>query len=306
MDSIEPRQKNKPLAVFLTLLVILSSSILVYESVGYSTGGKNRPAVISISSDDGFASVYRIAFPIFKERGIPATVFVIATEIGFPGHFNLSQLTEMQDNGWEIGSHAMHHVKLTTLNETALSKEVVESKQLLMSHGFNVSSFAYPFSDINENVVKVVSNNYVVARLTAGPNDYIGYYPEIVKKEEFVVKAMSAVTDFQTIRRNIDTAIERHEWINFYFHGVEKDAKIDENLSWTLADMADYIKEKVDMGLLRTMTFIGAFEYFKNLVHFYGPFQTLSNINLLESVANPYSREAEFLPSPNRFSGVTS
>lgn len=101
----------------------------------------------------------------------------------------------------------MHHVRLTTLNETALSNEVVESKRLLMPHGSNVSSFAYPFSDMNENVVKVMSSNYVAARLTAGPNDYIGYYLEIVKKQEFIVEAMSADTDFQTILRNIDTAV---------------------------------------------------------------------------------------------------
>jgi len=71
---------------------------------------------------------------------------------------------------------------------------------------------------------------------------------------------MSLGGDFQTICRHVDTTTNRHERINFYFHGVEKAAKIDDNLSWTLNDLADYAKCKVDVGILKTMTFIGDFE----------------------------------------------
>jgi hypothetical protein len=76
----------------------------------------------------------------------------------------------------------MHHIKMTTLNETAMRSEVSDSRLLMTSYGLNVSSFAYPFSGANDSVVRAVSKEYMAARLTGDLDDYIGYYPELSRK----------------------------------------------------------------------------------------------------------------------------
>jgi hypothetical protein len=62
----------------------------------------------------------------------------------------------------------MHHVMMTTLNDRAMRGEVSDSRLLMTSYGLDVSSFAYPFSEANDSVVRAVSKEYMAARLTGG------------------------------------------------------------------------------------------------------------------------------------------
>jgi hypothetical protein len=88
---------------------------------------------------------------------------------------------------------------MTTLDERAMRGEVSDSRLLTTSYGLNASSFACPFSEANDNVVRAVSKDYTVARLTRDFDDLVGYYPEPVKKEKITVKTNSLDGDFQTI-----------------------------------------------------------------------------------------------------------
>lgn len=62
----------------------------------------------------------------------------------------------------------MHHVKMTTLNETAMRTEVGDSRLLMTSYGLKASSFAYPFSEANNSVVRMASKEYIAVGLTGG------------------------------------------------------------------------------------------------------------------------------------------
>jgi len=76
----------------------------------------------------------------------------------------------------------MHHVKMTTLNETAMRGEVSDSRLLMTSYGLKIRSFAYPSSETNDSVVRAVSKEYMTARLTGNLDDNIGYYLELSRK----------------------------------------------------------------------------------------------------------------------------
>ena len=50
-----------------------------------------------------------------------------------------------QDNfHWEIGSHTVNHINLTTLSDEAMDYELGQSKADLVNHGLNIKSFDHP------------------------------------------------------------------------------------------------------------------------------------------------------------------
>jgi len=258
-----PANKRSMLVGLILALVVL---LAIVSSGFFPNSGdddSDRIAVISLSSDDGSVNDYLRVFPILSKYNITMTVFVITNKIGTPNHLNLSQLSEMQSSGWEIGSHSMSHRALVSLNSTDLLEEVNGSKTYLECHGFHVETFAYPHGDTNSTVSELVKDNYVIARAITPQGNYLGYSPrDLIGSSD--VRAMPFVSDFQTICKYIDRAIERHEWVNFYFHSILSDGKTNDTYSWTLEDLAFYIAQRVDAGLIKAMTFSGAYSYYRN------------------------------------------
>lgn len=88
-----------------------------------------------LSFDDGFDNVYRNAFPILSELGIPATAFVptrfidgkdeqlildwsSTTRVSAPTRpMSWSQLDEMSRHGVEIGAHTRRHTRLSEISD---------------------------------------------------------------------------------------------------------------------------------------------------------------------------------------------
>jgi hypothetical protein len=84
---------------------------------------------VAITFDDGYLSFYTKAWPVLKEYGYPATLFVCSQLVGCANYCNWEQLKEVQAAGIEIGSHTRTHPSLPSLNLEDLNKEVSGSKQ---------------------------------------------------------------------------------------------------------------------------------------------------------------------------------
>ena len=101
------------------------------------------PAWVAITFDDGNASDYRHALPVLAGHGFRATFFVCVERVG--GELAPEELRSMHEAGMHIGSHAMRHRFLTTLDAAQEEAELVESRgtleQLL---GAPVTHFAPP------------------------------------------------------------------------------------------------------------------------------------------------------------------
>ncbi len=111
----------------------------------------------AVTFDDGYASVAETACPVLSELGVPATIFLVAGQIGGANLWDQAkgdreerlmtaeQIREWSAAGFEMGSHAMTHSRLTEVSDSQLKAEVSDSKHLLEDLiGARVRGFSYP------------------------------------------------------------------------------------------------------------------------------------------------------------------
>jgi len=112
------------------------------------------PKTISITFDDGYENNYTHAYPVLKELGLPATIFIVPMLVGREGYLTWDQIIEMSESGIiSIGSHSMTHAYLPGLPEQRLRIEIDDSKRSIESHIKRpVYAFSYPTGGFDEHV----------------------------------------------------------------------------------------------------------------------------------------------------------
>jgi peptidoglycan/xylan/chitin deacetylase (PgdA/CDA1 family) len=118
--------------------------------------------IVVITFDDGFADFHSTAFPILREFGLTATVFVVTQFVGASSRWlaregegarallSFDQLRELQQHGIEIGAHSHSHAALDALPPLMARDEIARPKEILEQQlGQTVNSFAYPFGYYN-------------------------------------------------------------------------------------------------------------------------------------------------------------
>ncbi len=87
-----------------------------------------------------------------------------------PGSYQLmsaAHICEWAARGIEFGAHGRTHTSLTSLQGTALRREVEGSAlELAGILGRRVVSFAYPYGDFNDGVFQLVRDNFEMAFTT--------------------------------------------------------------------------------------------------------------------------------------------
>lgn len=143
------------------------NTILVSDYYKYINGEFNMPEnPIMITFDDGYLSNYEDAYPVLKELGMCATIFIVTSTVGEEPsggkvntpHFNWEQAIEMQNSGViDIQSHSYSHKNMSLISESVLNDELSFSLRDLNEHiPKEVSIFAYPYGGYNENTLNRV------------------------------------------------------------------------------------------------------------------------------------------------------
>jgi peptidoglycan/xylan/chitin deacetylase (PgdA/CDA1 family) len=121
------------------------------------------PRSVLITIDDGYRSVYEIAYPILREFDFSAVLFIYTELIDVsPIALTWNQLAEMRRNGFAVGSHTIRHSDLTLPREgesgaefaARVENELVGSKQVLDRRlGQDTWLLAYPYGNYDPKVV---------------------------------------------------------------------------------------------------------------------------------------------------------
>lgn len=129
-----------------------------------------------ITFDDGYVSVYQAAFPVLRECGMTATVFVAPNAEGqtadttrLPPLYGRAMLRwgeirELRAYGIHFGAHTLTHANLIKLDDRRLRRELCESRDILADAlGEKISLFAYPFGKYNGHVREMTAQYYDAA-----------------------------------------------------------------------------------------------------------------------------------------------
>ncbi|GIV63815.1 MAG: hypothetical protein KatS3mg045_1154 [Bellilinea sp.] len=115
-------------------------------------GGELPAKPVILTFDDGYGSIYDLAFPVLEEYGFKGVVYVITGLIGPPAYMSKDQLIELFANGWEIGSHTVSHEDLVK-NPSKANDQLRESKKFLeILLGNKEFTIAYPYGRADKNI----------------------------------------------------------------------------------------------------------------------------------------------------------
>jgi peptidoglycan/xylan/chitin deacetylase (PgdA/CDA1 family) len=124
---------------------------------------------VVITFDDGYEDNYQNAYPILKEFGFYATVFVIINAIDNEKAFLTSeQLKEMSQNGIDIESHTLAHDELNKLSYDKQVLTLKGSKEFIeKTLNKQVKYIGYPFGKWNNDTIKALKDTgYTMAFTT--------------------------------------------------------------------------------------------------------------------------------------------
>jgi len=139
-------------------------SVTFEQWIAYREGSgvlPERPLIITF--DDGYRSMYEIAWPALNQWGFRATVFLVSDLIGKTNAWdaderqepllNVKEIREMQASGITFGSHTQTHPALTKIPLERAAGELAGSRSTLESLlGIPVTTLCYPYAKQNAAV----------------------------------------------------------------------------------------------------------------------------------------------------------
>ena len=111
---------------------------------------------LALTFDDGCETDLLTAAPALKQANFNATFYVTVGFLGTPGYMSRSQVRQLSDLGFEIGSHSMTHPYLSDLSDDALQAEIANSKnELEQVTGRRTEHFSCPGGRWDQRVARL-------------------------------------------------------------------------------------------------------------------------------------------------------
>jgi peptidoglycan/xylan/chitin deacetylase (PgdA/CDA1 family) len=120
---------------------------------------------VAITIDDGYRSVYELAYPILERYNFKATIFIYTDFIdNSPNALSWEQLRELTKAGFEVEAHTITHADLTFKRKRESQAEYLKRirrelripRELIRKHvGQEAVWLAYPYGRWNELVISM-------------------------------------------------------------------------------------------------------------------------------------------------------
>lgn len=130
---------------------------------------------VALTFDDGFANFAVEAWPLLRERGLPATVFVVADHVGGDNRWrgrseagipvlpllDWDALERLRAEGVTIGAHTRTHPFLPALDAGTLDEEMsLAAAEIGRRLGERPIGLAYPYGGVNDTVAREAARHY--------------------------------------------------------------------------------------------------------------------------------------------------
>lgn len=154
----------------------------IAETVALYRGGPAPKGIVALTFDDGLASFGQNAWPVLREFGHKATLYVPTDYTGgtagwFPQcglppmrSHTWDELRALRDEGADIQSHGCSHPKLPRVDAAAVREEVARSREVLEHElGVEITHFCYPYGEYDERVIQALRESGYVSAVTTRP-----------------------------------------------------------------------------------------------------------------------------------------
>lgn len=202
--------------------------------------------LVSVTFDDGLATVCGSAIPLLDARGIVSTQYVNSAKLGTTGYCTAQQIASAAAQGHEIGSHSASHPHLTQLAAPQLATELdgdIAALQALTAEA--VTDFAAPYGETDAAVTTAVASRFASQRTTdwgyVGRDNFDPY--------RLVVHNVFAGTTTAEMQGWLARAAADRTWLIIVYHGVQDGTQFDV----TPTQLASHLDEIKASGLA-TMT----------------------------------------------------
>jgi peptidoglycan/xylan/chitin deacetylase (PgdA/CDA1 family) len=210
---------------------------------------KDLSKTVVITFDDGYRDFYTDAFPVMKQCGFTATVFLATARIQnvslrFEGadYLTWQEVRDLHAEGIRFGSHTVTHADLHSLEpeqidyELGCSKETIEQKL-----STSVDSFAYSFGFPEEDncfkrfLVDVLENHgfnngvsAILGRAHLGKNRF--YLPRL---------PVNSWDDARLLRVKLEGGYDWLHWPQWFNKFVHHNVSLMQRSSWSASERAE-------------------------------------------------------------------
>jgi len=229
---------------FLPSIVLGEEAPDVYKPWMFEQENSPKPknkyeGFVSFTFDDGLRNTFSTAYPILKEYGYPATVYICTGR----KQMSTEELHILHENGWEIASHTVNHAWLTRVGDEKLDYELKESKSWLLQQGLEGENFACPFGAYNERTVKAVERYYASHRTAFGGG--INTLPLKNGFQELKGEGLERHLTLERMKNWVRRAKKEEGWLILVFHQIGGESRF----SWSVEKFRALVQFVHDEGL---------------------------------------------------------
>lgn len=216
-------------AVSLTVFFLINSngwlqtddySLNQYVPIGFDS------AMISLTFDDGWASIYNNGLPLLEKYNIPSTQYIVTNKLNTPDYMTNAMIKQFLQKGHEIDSHTVSHANLTLLTTSQRRTELRQSQNRLRRlFGNNTAkNLATPYGAYDANVIKDIKKYYQSHRsVDTGYNTKDNFDPYNI-----LVQNIETDTTPAEVASWVAKAKQEKSWLVLVYHTVNNSTSLDD------------------------------------------------------------------------------
>ena len=196
--------------------------------VGEANAATGPQTVVSLTFDDSNANQLAAAATM-NSLNLDGTFYTNSGFIGAQNYLSRANLNTLKANGHEIAGHTVNHPDLATIPAAEATRQICNDRNTLLSWGFAVRSFAYPFASSTPEVETLVKNcGYNSARMLGDIRSRFGcadcgFAAATPPANPYYTQALDQVDSTWTLadmKSTVTNAEAAGGWVQLTFHNI--------------------------------------------------------------------------------------